>query len=106
MRCLTVLLSLSKLPNWYSPSVYGRSSGASVSQELIGKLVDCCCVRGREPQTLTLTLALLLGLLLLLEQGLDSLIILIVLTLIHNSCNVPLLLCWSVTYDNNNNNNN
>ena len=26
----------------YSPSVHGRSSGALVSKELIGPLVDCC----------------------------------------------------------------
>ena len=56
-------------------------------------------------------MALLLELQLLLEQGVDSHVILIVLTVIYriyNSCNVIfdlLLLCWSVSYDNNNNNN-
>ena len=56
-------------------------------------------------------MALLLELQLLLEQGVDSHVILIVLTVIYriyNSCNEIfdlLLLCWSVSYDNNNNNN-
>ena len=42
---LTILLSLSELLDWYSPSVYGRSSGGSVSEdsELIGELA--CRVR-------------------------------------------------------------
>ena len=36
--------SLLLLLDWYSPSVYGESSGALVSEEPIRELVDCCRV--------------------------------------------------------------